>query len=217
MDDDAFDGDASLSATAQQATCERGSSSEEDDTPAARRPDASADEPPAQKKKDDKKEKEKKTKWNCMTRTMFFRCIQKYDPFSSPDKGKVWDRIAQDMHQATHTLVNTADGDFCVYASGKTLNVFYGRCRDKHKASEDGDTHSGGAGKEDVDKTVKEERNQLAAFIELQRSAKEAVEQKREDKKAFDTLRNGEEYRVLSKWARMLAMQALLNSGLRSV
>jgi hypothetical protein len=184
--------DQSLSATAQHATREHGSSSDEDETPATRRTDASADEQPAQKKKDEKKEKEKKTRWNCMTRTMFFRCIQKFDPFSSPDKGKVWDKIAQEMVAATRTLGNTPDGDFCVYATGKTLNVFYSRCRDKHKDSEDGDTHSGGAGKADVDKTIKEERNQLAACIELERSAKEAVEQKREDKKVFDALRNGE-------------------------
>ena len=172
----------------QPTAPEDGSSSDDD----ARRTDASTAEQPPQKKQDDKKEKEKKTKWNCMTRTMFFRCIQKFDPFSSPDKGKVWDKIAQEMQGSTRTLGNTPDGDFCVYASGKTLNVFYGRCRDKHKSSEDGDTHSGGAGKEEVEKTIKEERNQLSACIDLERSAKEAVEQKREAKNAFDTLRNGE-------------------------
>jgi hypothetical protein len=161
-------------------------------TPAKRNNAGAGVEQAAQKKQDDKKEKEKKTRWNCMTRTMFFKCIQKHDPFSSPDKGKVWDKIAQEMQQATRTLSNTPDGDFCVYASGKTLNVFYGRCRDKHKASEDGDMHSGGAGKEDADMTIKEERNQLSACIELERSAKEAVEQKREAKIAFDTIRNGE-------------------------
>jgi hypothetical protein len=170
------------------------SSSDEDATPAKRKDAGAGAATPAQKKQDDKKEKEKKTRWNCVTRTMFFKCIQKFDPFGSPDKGKVWDRIAKEMQEATRTLSNTPDGDFCVYASGKTLNVFYGRCRDRHKSSEDGDMHSGGAcaGKEDVDRTVKEERNQLAACIELERSAKEVIEQKREDKKAFDALRNGE-------------------------
>jgi hypothetical protein len=146
---------------------------------------------PAQKRPTDDK-KEKKTKWNCTTRTMFFRCIQKFDPFSSPDKGKVWDRIAKEMHDATSTLSDTPDGDFRTYAGGKTLNVFYARCRDKHKETEDGECHSGCAGQQEVDKSVKEERAQLAACIELERSAKEAVEQKREDKKAFDAIRNGE-------------------------
>jgi hypothetical protein len=70
--------------------------------------------------------------------------------------------------------------------------VFYARCAKKFKESEDGETHSGVAGNEKTDKTVREERSQLAACIELERSAREAVEQKREDKKAHDTLRNGE-------------------------
>jgi hypothetical protein len=136
--------------------------------------------------------KEMRTKWNCMTRTMLFRCIQKFDPFSSPDKAKVWETIAKEMTEATRILVDTADGDFRVYSCGKTLQVFYNRCREKHKVSEDGESHSGCAGKEEVDKSVQEERAQLAACIELERSAKEVVEQKREDKKAFDALRNGE-------------------------
>ena len=147
--------------------------------------------PEKRQDKQDKKD-EKRTKWNCATRTMFFRCIQKFDPFSSPDKGKVWDRIAEEMYLATATFEKTDDGDFRVYSGGKTLNVFYTRCRDKHKESEDGDRHSGGAGKEDDVTTVKEERAQLAACIELERSAKEACEARREVTKAYDTLRNGE-------------------------
>jgi hypothetical protein len=133
-----------------------------------------------------------RTKWNCMTRTMLWRCIQKFDPFSSPDKAKLWDRIAKEMYESTRTLGCTADGDFRVYSCGKTINVFYNRCRTARKEADDGESHSGGAGREDVDRSVKEERAQLYACIELERSAKEHVEQKREDKKAFDTLRNGE-------------------------
>jgi len=142
---------------------------------------------------DKSKEEEKgKTKWNCKTRTMFFKCILKFDPFSSPDKGKVWDRIADEMHKATATLVDTEDGDFRCYSNGKSLNVYYTRRQKKQKENEDGEKHSGVAGKEESDPSLKEERIQLAACIELERSAKEVVEQKREDKKAYDTLRNGE-------------------------
>ena len=41
---------------------------------------------------------------------------QNFDPFSSPDKAKVWDKIAKEMNDATRTLANTPDGDFRVYS-----------------------------------------------------------------------------------------------------
>ncbi len=161
-------------------------------TTAPPKPNPLASSAPTDARKDTMDEKkEKKTKWNCMTRTMFFRCIQKFDPFSSPDKGKVWEKIAKEMQEATKTFSDTPDGDFRTYAGGKTLNVFYGRCRDRHMAHEDGELHSGGAGK-DEELSVKEERNQLSACIDLERNAKVAGEQKREDKKAFELLRNNE-------------------------
>lgn len=159
--------------------------------PPAKKGVTSANDEETRQEKQDKKD-EKRTKWNCATRTMFFKCIQKFDPFSSPDKGKVWITIADEMNTATATFEKTDDGDFRVYSGGKTLNVFYVRCRDKFKESEDGDRHSGGAGKEDEAKTIKEERNQLAACIELERSAKEACEARREVTKAYDSLRTGE-------------------------
>ena len=68
----------------------------------------------------------------------------------------------------------------------------YCRCRDGHKKfTEAGKDHSGGAGHGESD-AKKEERNQLAACIDLERSAKEAGEAKREVNKCFEQLRTGE-------------------------
>jgi hypothetical protein len=139
---------------------------------------------------DDEKAKEKKTQWNSITRTMLYRCIQKYDPFSAKDKGATWSQIAQAMHASTEKLQKSADGDFRVYSSGKTLNVFYQRARDKMKREQEG--HSGHAGNEESsDRTVQEERSQLAACVALEKSAKDAGMHKREATKHYDNLRAG--------------------------
>jgi hypothetical protein len=132
-----------------------------------------------------------KTKWNTLTRTMFFRCIQKFDPFNQSDKATVWDTIAQQMHESTAPLSDSCDGDFRVYSNGKTLAVYYARCRDKHKKDE-AEGHSGHAGKGADHPEREEERRQLAGCVELERAAKEGLERKREAKSGYDELRKGE-------------------------
>jgi hypothetical protein len=134
----------------------------------------------------------KKTKWNSMTRTMFFRCIQKRDPFSAADKGATWQLVADDMAASTESLMHTADGDFRVYSNGKTLSVLYSRLRDKFKKEEDAEPHSGHARGKEENPANKEERQQLAGCIEIEKEAKVAGEQKREVNKCYDDLRKGE-------------------------
>ncbi len=137
--------------------------------------------------------KQEKTKWNTITRTMFFKCIQKEDPFNSDNKAASWQRIAEAMHTATAVYATSRDGDYRTYSNGKTLSVFYARCREQRKKMEDGESHSGvaGGGRE-LDPAVQEERNQLYACIVAERSAKEAVETKRVISKADATFKNGE-------------------------
>jgi hypothetical protein len=122
---------------------------------------------------------------------MLFRAIQKYDPFNSADKAAAWETIAEAMGTATATLDKEADGDFRVYSSGKTLSVFYQRCRDKEKKDE-AEGHSGHAGKAQDSPAKAEERMQLAGCMEAERSAKEAGEKRREAQKGYDVLRKGE-------------------------
>lgn len=151
--------------------------------------------------KDAKKPIEKKTKWNTTTRTMFFKCIQKEDPFNSANKNACWQKIADAMHQATAVYVNSKDGDFRTYSNGKTLSVFYARCRDQRKKMDDGESHSGVAGGRELDPAVQEERNQLYACMLAERSAREAVETKREIHKADTSFKNGEVNDIVIKCA----------------
>jgi hypothetical protein len=151
--------------------------------------------------KDAKKPIDKKTKWNTITRTMFFKCIQKEDPFNSDNKAACWQKIADAMHQATAVFVNSRDGDLRTYSNGKTLSVFYARCRDQRRKMDDGESHSGVAGGRELDPAVQEERNQLYACMLAERSAKEAVETKREIHKADATFKNGEVNDIVIKCA----------------
>jgi flagellar biosynthesis regulator FlaF len=142
-----------------------------------------------------KRSEHKHTKWSSLTRTMFYKCIQAKDPFNKKDKAGTWEAIAVAMQEATLGLANTADGDFRVHANGKTLNVFYGRCKKAFKEREDNDKHSGTAGRLDDDnpasKMKKEEREQLWACIDLEKSAEEQVQLKRDATKSYDFIKNG--------------------------
>jgi hypothetical protein len=135
---------------------------------------------------------ENKTKWNHVTRTMLFRCIQKHDPFNSKAKAETWETIASDMKQATENLKNEADGDLSVHGNGRSVQMFYNRCRDNFKKASAGEKHSGGAGKSDKNPAKQEELNQLSACIDLEKCAKHAQETKREAAQALDGLVKGE-------------------------
>ena len=139
-----------------------------------------------------KRSEHKHTKWSSLTRTMLYKCIQAKDPFNKKDKAGTWEAIAVAMQEATLGLENTADGDFRVHANGKTLNVFYGRCKKAFKEREDEDKHSGTAGRrDDGDKMKKEEREQLWACIDLEKSAEEQLQLKRDATKSYDFIKNG--------------------------
>ena len=144
----------------------------------------------AKKAKTDDGDDKGRTKWNTTNRTTLFRCIQKYDPWSAADKTSVWDTIAEQMHESTAQLKND-EGDFQVYSNGKCLQVYYKRARNDYKDRDD-EGHSGHAGPKELSKEKKEERQQLAACIEMERCAKETVERKREAKTGYDDLRKGE-------------------------
>ena len=147
--------------------------------------------------KDKHRKTEKHTKWTSTTRTMFYKCIQSKDPFHTghKDKHPAWDSIATAMQEATKDLGDTEEGDLRCYASGKTLQVFYGRMKRNYKEADTDDKHSGGAGRQEDDtphgKLKKEEREQLFACIELEKSADEAVQVKRDANKCYDFLKNG--------------------------
>ena len=140
---------------------------------------------------------EKHTKWTSTTRTMLYKCIQNKDPFHSghKDKQPAWETISSAMQEATKDLGDTEEGDLRCYASGKTLQVFYGRMKRNYKEGDEDDKHSGGAGRQDDDtphcKLKKEEREQLFACIELEKTADEAVQLKRDATKCYDYLKNG--------------------------
>ena len=148
--------------------------------------------------KDKHRKTEKHTKWTSMTRTMLYRCVQNKDPFHTgyKDKHPAWDGIAAAMQESTKHLDNTEEGDLRCYASGKTLQVFYGRMKKNFKDADGDDKHSGGAGRQEEDDTPhgklkKEEREQLFACIELEKSADEAVQLKRDANKSHEYLKNG--------------------------
>ena len=131
-----------------------------------------------------------------MTRTMFYKCIQSKDPFHTghKDKTPAWEGIAAAMREATRHLAQTADGDLRCFANGKTLQVFYGRMKRNYK--DDDDKHSGGAGRqhEEDDPTTKlkkEERAELFACMELEKSADDQIQLKRDAIKSHDFMKNG--------------------------
>jgi hypothetical protein len=138
----------------------------------------------------------KHTKWTSMTRTMFYKCIQNKDPFHTghKDKTPAWEGIAIAMQEATRHLSATAEGDLRCFANGKTLQVFYGRNKRNYK--DDDDKHSGGAGRQheqdDPTATLKrEERSELLACMELEKSADDQAQLKRDATKSFDFMKNG--------------------------
>ena len=135
-----------------------------------------------------------KTKWNSVTRTMFYKCIQNKDPFHSKSKEATWDEIASAMHNSTKHLTKEDDGDFRVYSSGKTLNVFYTRCKAREKAAAANMGASGQAGevREDVTKEKREERAQLQQCMELEKSAEGCKQAKRAANQSFEGLAKGE-------------------------
>jgi hypothetical protein len=122
---------------------------------------------------------------------MFFRCIQKYDPFNAKAKAEMWDTIANAMIEATKHLKHEADGDFSVYGNGRSMQMFYNRRRDLLKKETAGDGHSGVAGKE-MNPARQEENNQLSACMELERCAKAQQEKKREATAIYDKVAKGE-------------------------
>ena len=144
----------------------------------------------------------KHTKWTSTTRTMLYKCIQNKDPFHTAhkEKAKVWDDIAAAMRESTKLMVNTAEGDTrCHAQNGKTLTVFYTREK-KHyldKDRDEDDKHSGTAGGADDEddspdaKKRKEERKELHACIELEKSADEFVQAKRDANKSLELMKNG--------------------------
>ena len=144
----------------------------------------------AKKAKTDDDDDKGRTKWNTTNRTILWRCIQKYDPFSAADKTSVWDTIAEQMHESTERLKDDED-DFQVYSNGKSLQVYFKRAKDLFK-EKDEEGHSGHAGPKELSEQKKEERQQLAACIEMERCAKESIERKREAKTGYDDLRKGE-------------------------
>jgi hypothetical protein len=142
-----------------------------------------------------KKPKSGHTKWTSMTRTMLWKCIQQKDPFHASDKGATWQIVADCMQQSTADLHDTADGDLRVAANGKTLTVFYKRWKENFKDHEGDDKHSGCTGEKKAEtadeKLKKDERLQLAACVELERSAEAAVDDRRASIKTHENLKNG--------------------------
>ena len=143
---------------------------------------------------------QKHTKWSSTTRTIFYKCIQSKDPFHTghKDKTPAWEEIAKAMQEATRHLGNTAEGDLRCYGNGKTLQVFYGRMKRSYKEHDEDDKHSGTAGRQDEEddkdpsaKMKKEEREQLFACIDLEKSADLQVQLKRDASKSFDFMKNG--------------------------
>jgi hypothetical protein len=134
---------------------------------------------------------ENKTQWTHVTRTMLWRCIQKHDPFNAKAKGDQWDLIAESMIKATQNMKNEPDGDLSVYGNGRSVQMFYKRCSENLKRASAGEKHSGVAGKSD-NPAKQEENNQLSACIELERSAKEIQDTKREVNHVYDKLSKGE-------------------------
>lgn len=137
----------------------------------------------------------KHTKWTSMTRTMFYKCIQNKDPFHTghKDKTPAWADIAEAMQKATRHLSETSEGDLRCFANGKTLQVFYGRNKRDYK--DDDDKHSGGAGQHEQDDPTaqmkREERKELVACMELEKSADDQAQLKRDATKSFDYMKNG--------------------------
>jgi hypothetical protein len=152
-------------------------------------PDAPADDAPPEVTS--ASDQDCRTKWNHVTRTMLFKCIQHKDPFFAEKKAETWDAIAKAMTDATKHLKDDPDGDLQVHANGRSMQVFYNRCKAKRKSDIAGDQHSGGAGK-DVTPARQEEMNQLQACMDLEKSAKDVQEKKREAVSAHEKLSKGE-------------------------
>lgn len=151
----------------------------------------------AAKAQDNSGKTQKHTKWTSLTRTMFYKCIQNKDPFHTghKDKTQAWESIATAMQDATRHLMETAEGDLRCYGNGKTLQVFYGRMKRSYKEHDEDDKHSGGAGRlvedDPTAKMKKEEREQLFACIELEKSADVQVQMKRDASKSYEFMKNG--------------------------
>ena len=133
-----------------------------------------------------------RTKWNHTTRTLLYRAIMKFNPFSAPVKKDAWAKISEEMATATAGMNDRDKGDFRVKTDGHGLEVFYDRQienMDKKTANEDSTSGQTGA---DVTAEEKEEFGLLAGCRAKEKDAALIKQRKRDVKQALEDLRNNE-------------------------
>ena len=140
-----------------------------------------------------KQDRDNHTTWNHQTRTMFLKCVSKFNPFAAPVKKDMWAKIAVEMAKSTADMTDATLGtDFRVHTDGHGLQVFYERRRgdmDKKMKKEGSTSGHGGfvRNKEEI-----EEHNLLQGCRNLEEDAAKSRTAKREHKQHLDDLKNNE-------------------------
>lgn len=155
--------------------------------------DITSDDDPKVDSKKARQDRDNHTTWNHQTRTMFLKCVAKFNPFSAAVKKDAWAKISSEMGKSTADMIDKEKGtDYRVRTDGHGLQVYYDRRRadmDK-KLKKEGSTSGHGGFTRNKDEI--EEHNFLQSCRNLEDDAARVKTAKREHNKLLDDLKNNE-------------------------